>query len=375
MQKRWTSRQRVVAALKHQKSDRVPMDLTIHRIAYQKLRVFLGLPEDDQKSDRFGEIRPGFDLLELLGVDMTFVRLRSPADWKAPPVTDDEIEFDQWGVGQRRVEVPGAGSLLEVVKSPFQDLDPEDVDLDTYPWPDPYDSGRITGLAEEARRIHEDTNLAIMGRFGGTIMEQAAFLRGYEQWLMDLIMNPDFARELMNRIADIQIALDEIGIREAGKYLTILKLSGEDLGSQRSPLFSQETWQELLRPILRRRWKAARVALDSHGASHVKLMLHSDGAIRSFLGDLIEDGIDCIDPVQLQCEGMEARGLKQDFGPQLTFHGAVDTQHLLPFGSTDEVKSEVSRCIRALSADGGYILAPNAQRSARCAAREHSGDV
>ena len=330
----------------------------MHKLAYQRLRNFLQLPEDAQKGDRFGEVQPGFDLLKALGVDMTFIRLRAPCRWKAPAATGDGLEFDQWGVGQRRVEVPGAGSLLETVQSPLGDLDPVDIDLDAYPWPDPLDPGRIAGLAEEARRTYEGTDLAIMGRFGGTIMEQATFLRGYEQWMMDLVLFPGFARDLMNRIADIQIALDEVGIREAGKYLTVLKLSGEDLGSQRSSLFSQAVWQDLLRPILSRRWKAARTALDRHQASQVKLMLHSDGAIRPFLIDLIEDGVDCIDPVQLQCDGMDAEGIKRDFGQKLTFHGGIDTQHLLPFGSTDEVRAEVARCTRALAPGGGFILTP-----------------
>jgi uroporphyrinogen decarboxylase len=289
---------------------------------------------------------------------MTFVRLRGPSLWKAPAATVDGIEFDQWGVGQRRIEVPGAGSLLETVASPFANREPADIDLDAYPWPDPRDPGRVAGLAEEARKARDETDLAIMGRFGGTIMEQATFLRGYEQWMMDLALYPEFARDLLNRIADIQITLDEAGIREAGRYLTVLKLSGEDLGSQRSPLFSQKVWQEILRPILSRRWKAARAALDSHEASPVKLMLHSDGAIRTFLNDLIEDGVDCIDPVQLQCQGMDADGLKKDFGQKLAFHGAIDTQRLLPFGSTDEVRREVHRCIRALAPGGGFILTP-----------------
>lgn len=96
---------------------------------------------------------------------------------------------------------------------------------------------------------------------------------------MDLVIHPGFACALMNRIADIQIVLDEIGIQAAGKYLSIFKVSGEDLGMQDRPMFSQKTWQEILRPVLRKRWQAARQALDRNGASHVKLMLHSDGAI------------------------------------------------------------------------------------------------
>ena len=337
----------------------MPMDMTITEIPYVRLREYLGLPpEEDLKANRFGEVQPGLDLLEALGIDMTFVKLRGPANWSPPPPLGDGTAFDEWGVGRKRVDLPGGSYLLEVTHSPFEGADPSEIDLDAHAWPDPHDPGRIAGLEEDARRLYEETDLALMGRFGGTIMEMAFFLRGYEQWLMDLVLYPDFARDLMNRIADIQIALDEAGIRAAGRYLSIFKVSGEDLGMQDRPLFSQEVWQNILRPILRRRWQAARAALDRYDASHVRLMLHSDGAIRDFLPDVIEDGIESIDPVQVQCAGMEMAGLKRDFGADLTFHGAIDTQQILPFGTPAEVRAEVVRCVQALGPGGGFILAP-----------------
>ena len=358
MTRTWTSRQRVEAALNFEEPDRVPIDLTITLNAYRNLREYLGLPpEENIRADRFYEVEPALDVLEALGIDVTFVKLRGPRNWQAPPPTPDGIMFDEWGVGRRRVEVSPGVFLLEVVYSPFADKDPSEIDLDAYPWPDPHDPGRTEGLAEHARSLYENTDLALMGRFGGTIMEQAAFLRGYEQWLMDLALYPDFARDLMNRIADIQIALDEAGLRAAGPYLSIFKLSGEDLGMQDRPLFSPRVWQKILRPILSRRWRAARAVLDEV-APHVKLMLHSDGSIRSFLPDLIEDGVDMIDPVQVSCAGMEPDGLKRDFGNRLAFHGAIDTQHVLPFGTPEEVAAHVRDIIRALVPGGGFILAP-----------------
>ena len=359
MYKEWTSRGRVETALAHQEPDRVPTDLTITKIPYVRLREYLGLPpEDTLRGDRFGEVQPGLDVLEALGIDITFVKLRGPADWTPPPSREDGTVVDEWGVGRKFVDLPDGSSLLEVSHSPLQDLHPADIDLDEYNWPDPHDPGRIAGLSEDARRLYDEEGLALMGRFGGTIMEQAFFLRGYMQWMMDLQLYPDFARQLMNRIADIQIALDEAGIRAAGSYLTIFKLSGEDLGMQNGPMFSPKMWQELLRPILRRRWRAARAALERYDAAHVKLMLHSDGAIRPFIADLIEDGIEILDPVQVQCPGMEPEGLKRDFGAHLTFHGAIETQWVLPFGTVREVEAEVLRCIKSLGSGGGFILAP-----------------
>ena len=358
MKQTWTSRARVEAALARQEPDRVPMDITIRKIPYQRLRNYLGMPPEETTGDRFGEVTPGLDVLQALDIDMISIKLRKPAHWAAPRATEDGITFDEWGVGYKEVQVPGAGTLVEPVHSPLKNLEPDEVDLNAYPWPDPNDPGRVAGLAATARNLYEETDLALMGRFGGTIMEQASLIRGYEQWMMDLLLYPDFAKDLMNRIADIQIVLDEAGIREAGKYLSMFKLSGEDLGGQHGPLFSNEVWQTVLRPILTRRWQAARVALDTHDATHVKLMLHSDGAIRSFLPDLIADGVDCIDPVQIQCHGMEARSLKRDFGDELTFHGAMDTQRILPFGTSGDVRAETKRIIQAFAPGGGFILTP-----------------
>jgi uroporphyrinogen decarboxylase len=212
-------------------------------------------------------------------------------------------------------------------------------------------------VEEEARKLYEQTDLAIMGRFGGPILEQAHYLRGWERWLMDMAADPEFASALLDRITDIQIRLDEAGLRAAGKYLSIFKLSGEDLGMQDRPIFSPRMWRELARPFLERRWRAARVALDRY-APHVKLLLHSDGAFRPFIPDLIECGVQALDPIQEHCPGMELYELKRDFGEQLTFHGAVDTQQVLPFGTQAQVEAEVIRCVDALGRDGGYILAP-----------------
>jgi uroporphyrinogen decarboxylase len=196
-----------------------------------------------------------------------------------------------------------------------------------------------------------------MGRFGGTILEQAAYLRGWERWLMDLVVEPEFAKRLMDIITDIQITLDEAGIREAGEYLSIFKLSGEDFGMQDRPLFSMKVWIELVLPVLRRRWQAARSALDRY-APDVKLMLHSDGAIRDFIPDIIASGVEILDPIQPRCVGMDLYSLKEEFGSELTFHGAVDTQTVLPYGSKAEVEQETMRAIDALGKGGGLILAP-----------------
>jgi uroporphyrinogen decarboxylase len=257
------------------------------------------------------------------------------------------------------IELPGGSYLNEVSHCPLAGLEPSQIDLDDYPWPNPHDPGFTAGLEEEAKKLYNETDFALMGRFGGPIMEMGTYLRGFENWLMDLVLYPDFSRDLLERITDIQIILDEAGIKAAGKYLSIFKLSGEDLGTQTSPLFSYQVWEEIIYPVLARRWKAARKALDKYGGRHVKLMLHSDGAFRPFIPDIIQAGVDVLDPIQGYCPGMDLESLKADFGERLVFHGGVDTQYYLPRGSIAEVEAETKRCIQALGKNGGLILGPS----------------
>lgn len=360
MIEKWNSRSRVTAALNHQEPDRVPLSMTITEIPYLRLREHLGLPLDDQaRPNRFGEVQPRFDLLDRLGFDTISLKLSAPHHNTAPPPLADGTVFDEWGVGRKRIEFEDGSFLLEVTQSPLDGLPPEEIDLDAYPWPDPSDPGRIEGLQDRAQNLYDNTEFALIGRFGGTILEQASFLRGFESWLIDLVSYPDFARALLNRIADIQIELDRSGIQETGNYLTIYKASGDDLGMQDRALFSNQVWQSVLRPVLSRRWKAARQALDQLGADQVKLMFHSDGAIRTFIPDLIEDGVQVLDPIQTRSQGMEVAALKADFGRDLVFHGAIDTQQVLPFGSPEDVKRETLKVIRKLGRGGGLLLGPS----------------
>jgi uroporphyrinogen decarboxylase len=331
------------------------MSLTID--AYAGLRSYLGLPVDPAPQvDRFAEVRPRFDLIERLGIDLTYLRLRG-VPFEAPRPSTPGNYVDEWGLEQGRIELPGGSHLTEVVRSPFADRSVQDIDLEHYPWPDPDDPRRVAGLEEEARGLFDDTELALMGRFGGPILETAFGLRGYQQWMMDLVDEPEFAVALLNRVADIMIRLDAAGIRAAGRYLSILRVSGEDLGMQVRPLYSPSIWRDIIRPVLSRRWRAAKVLLREV-APHAKILLHSDGSFRSFIPDLIEDGIEVLDPMQVHLPDMDAAALKRDFGSALTFHGAIDAQDILPFRNATAVARETERCIAALAPGGGLILGP-----------------
>ncbi len=351
-----TSRERVVAALEHREPDRVPIAINAVKDCYLNLKSYLGLDTSEAvKPNVYMEVILHPKVLTALGADLTSVKLGSPKGFR--PANRGDLIVDEWGIGRRLVFQPGGGSLLEVAYHPLADCEDID-DLAKYAWPDPSAPGRGEGAAAEAKRLAEDTDLALVGRFGGPIVETALYLMGYERWLMCCVTEPGLAGALLDKITEIQIALDRIGLEATGQYLQIFKVSGEDLGMQTGPLYSPKIFRRLLLPRLRRRWQAARECLDRINPS-VRLMLHSCGGIRPFIADLIQAGIQVLDPVQPRAAGMDSHELKQEFGERLTFHGGIDEQHVLPFGSAQEVASEVRLRIQAFGRGGGYILAPS----------------
>ncbi len=352
----WTSRERVIATLEHREPDRVPIDFNPVLDFYVGLKDWLGLDiDEDLRPNVAMEVIPHPGVLTALGVDLISVKLGSPKESRRSQRKDDLV-VDSWGVGWRQIKQPGGGSYLEPVYHPLADATRDD--LETYPWPDPCAPGRGEATEATAKRLFEETDLALVGRFGGPIIETALYLMGFEAWLVRAASDPEFANALLSKITDIQIGLDRVGLEATAKYLQIFKASGEDLGMQTGPLYSLTMFRSLLLPHLRRRWQAARAYLDQVSPS-VKIMLHSCGSIHPFIPDLIRAGVEVLDPVQPQAANMDPTELKREFGDRLVFHGGVDIQEILPFGSEGDVEAEVRKRISAFGPGGGYILAPS----------------
>ena len=352
----WTSRQRVVAAIEHRQPDRVPIDFNPVPDFYVKLKEHLGLEiEEELELGFMEEAIPHPKVLEALGVDMISVKLGSAKTARPAPVGADSVT-DSWGVGLKRVFQGGGGSYLEPVYHPLAEASIDD--LEKYPWPDPYAPGRGEGAHTTAKRLFEDTELALVGRFGNPIVQTAIYMMGFQRWLERSAYETEFAGVLLDKITDIAIALDRVGLEAAAQYLQILKVSGDDFGMQTGPIYSPATFGELILPRLRRRWGAAREYLDEVNPA-VQIMFHSCGAIRSYIDDLIDIGMQILDPVQPLAAGMDSAELKKEFGHRISFHGGVDEQHVLPFGTPEDVVAEVRRRLAAFGPGGGYILAPS----------------
>jgi uroporphyrinogen decarboxylase len=350
-----TSRQRVLTTLEHEEADRVPLDMVLTVDVYHALRAHLGLPpEPDKKSGVWTNVSASIDLLDAMNIDIYYTGMGAPANWQARE-TDDGLVYDEWGIGRTRIERPSGGHYYEMVKFPLAGATLEDIEA--FNWPDPHDPGRIAGLRDRLLDIRENTDKAIMFKSANAIWEQSWWLYGMEAWMLDIMLNPDVVLAIMDKVTDIACQMMEIGLEEVGDLVDIVRLSGEDLGMQLAPLISPPMFEELVRPRFERLWNVARRKIAEKNPQ-AKLMLHSCGNVRPFIPSWMEMGLDVLNPIQPRAAGMEPDGLKRDFGDRLSFHGGIDLQKILPFGTRDEVIAEVRRYMQALAPGGGYIVAP-----------------
>jgi uroporphyrinogen decarboxylase len=352
-------RERVRTALAHRAPDRIPFDLGgsrmtgIHVRAYAGLRDALGLPPVEVRvgdlTQQLAEV--DVDVADALGCDVRFVGPRAAASYRREMREDAEyVSFrDEWGVGRRMPRDDGL--YFDSHGAPLAG-DVDIATIDRYPWPDPADPGRYAGLADAARRIVEDEGRAVLvGSICGGLTEGLFKLRGFDDGYMDLAAEPDRARRVMERILEIKLAWWDRALRELGDLVDVVG-EADDLGGQDRPLFSPTTYRALVKPLQRELFSFIRAR------TRAPIFFHSCGAVRQLIPDLIEIGVDILNPVQVSATGMDSAELKREYGRDLVFWGGgVDTQRVLGASTPDEVRSEVRRRIADLRADGGFVFA------------------
>ncbi len=352
------SRSRVRAALAHREADRVPRDLGavrmtgIHVRAYAGLRRELGLPD---RAARVGDLSQQLavvddDAAERLGLDVRGVEPRGPSGYRREIVDEgSSVAYtDEWGV---RRGMPKDGFFFDPSSAPLGgEIDAGH--LARFAWPDGADHARRAGVAEEARRVVEDEGRAVyVGSVCAGLTEMLFRLRGFEDGYMDLAADHALARALMERVLEIKLAWWGGVLPELGDAVDVVG-EADDLGGQATPLFSPRTYRELLKPL------HAELLAFIRARTSAKVLFHSCGAIRELLPDLVEVGVDILNPVQVSAAGMETAALKRDFGRDLVFWGGgVDTQGVLGSGTPDAVRAEVTRRIDDLAPGGGFVFA------------------
>jgi len=350
-----TSRERVMTALNHREPDRVPFDMVLTIDVYEDLKKTLGLNvANPPRIGHWTDVQMPVEMIEKLGVDVYYVSPKSAKSAHSKKFDDGSFR-DEWGCFWKKVFTSQGHYYFELENPPLKEASIED--LDDYIWPDPNDPVRYEGLYEEMKNVRDNSDLAIIAKFAGAVFELATYMRGHEQWYADILIEPEFANKLMSKISAVQMRINENCMREAGKFVDIFRFSGEDLGMQDRPLMSISTFRDVVKPHLKRFW--------SHGKNlflqqnpNGKVMLHSCGNVYQYIGDLIECGVDVLDPIQPRAAEMDRFRLKKDFGDKLCFHGGIDIQHVLPFGTDKELEEEIKTALKSLGAGGGYILAP-----------------
>ena len=348
-----TSRERVLSALDHREPDRVPLDIgscystSIIVEGYERLKRHLGTGgETRMLSSLFRISRLDEGVLQRLGSDCRPLVTKGRANWTPPPSEPGTL-IDEWGITWKEADY-GNGTYWDIVRSPLAEATIEDIER--YPWPDPLDPGITAGLADEARDLHEDTDYAVVADSGfQNLWELVWMLRGFEQALIDLADDPEFVHALMARLLEINKTATGRFLDLVGRDIDVLRMS-DDLGTQRGLVMSLDMYRRLVKPYFREYVRFCRSRTDA------RIFFHSCGDVADLIGDLVEVGVDVLNPVQVAALGDTAT-LKARFGDRIAFWGGIDTQHVLPHGSVADVEEEVRRRIRDFAPGGGYVIA------------------
>ena len=346
-----TSRERVLAALRHEETDRAP------RLLYGEVIGYVPAIERLLK-EHCGDMSPRefFDM-DLTGAEPNPSKLGTTRfeewlpeaartaserghafNWAAG--STDGPPVDEWGVWWRG----GGYEHFCHIESPLAEV--HDLNrIKEFPWPDLEEPYRWEGLAGRVAALHDDG--VAVAAYAGAVYEQAWFLRGMVNLLTDMMTQPEVAHYLFDRTAHFQKVC---AVEMARADIDIIML-GDDVAQQQGLLMSIDTWREFLKPRLKATIDAVRAVRPD-----ARIFYHSDGRVDDLIPELIEVGIDILNPVQPDC--MDPAAVKARYGDRLSFWGTISVQHTMPFGTPDAVKAEVRERIRTVGRGGGLILAP-----------------
>jgi len=372
-----TSRERISTALGHREPDRLPVDLGATDVtsilygAYRPLRQRLGITGPvklyvpEQLLPRMEE-----PVLELAGADAEPVEFQ-PTGWVESTIPDgvaklvpaecvpEEEPDGSWVLrnteGRVTARLPaGAGCFRQVlfplaeVNDPSE-LDAHQADIEAVDAVG-YAPMNFEALGLRAEKLAEQSDRFLVLYTGGHIFSGAQWLRGYENFMSDLLVNPHLAEALLRRLTEVHVERFHRYADAVGGNVQMILLA-DDLGTQRGPQLSPELYRRFVKPCQAELCRAIRQRVDAH------VCLHTDGAVRELIPDFIEVGIDVLNPIQVTAAGMDTAELKAEFGRDISFWGGgCDTQQVLPFGTPEDVRDEVRRRVEDLAPGGGFVF-------------------
>jgi len=343
------------AIVNHREPERVLVDFgkhigSFHLNAYERLKSELGIKTKTQILDRMAQnVVLDEEICQQLGVDFRWI-IPHWVDVQDIEIKDQPGYIDMWQTPHIWTEF---GSYYAIHSQPLgQDKLSLD-QIDSFDWPDPDQPAMFEGLREQAESWFENTDY-VVGADGIKvgILQTAAQIRGYDKLFMDFGLNPDIAHALLGKISETINAMYSNYMQAVGEYIQVIAIT-DDQGTQNSLMISPKMFRTFIKPHLA---SLIRTIKDN---ANVQVLMHCDGAVHRIVPDLIEIGVDILNPIQTVVTGFEDTfALKEEFGDQICFHGGIDVQQFLPNASPTEIRQEVAQRIYDLGRRGGYILAP-----------------
>lgn len=374
-----TSRERVLCALRHEEPDRMPIDFGsmrstgINAMAYNDLKRFLGLTEgatrvydvkqllaEPEKAilDRFqGDVVQLHRMRPSLGLKidrwkpsklMDGSDCEVPEDFN-PALLEDGSEAIFDNKGNMLSKRPKDGIYFDEVYTPLRNAeDPKD--LEDFPVPS-ITREELDYLKAGAKQLYEKTEYAILGAVGVSIFEKGLKDFGYEEYLINSFTNVELIEAYLTKLTDAYIRMLDQYIDAVGDYIQIIQVN-DDLGMQNAPIIPPEKYRSLFKPYHKRIFEFIKSK-----NKNLSIFIHCCGSIYDLIPDLIEAGIDILNPVQINATKMDPKTLKREFGRHLTFWGGgCSTQTTLTFGSVEDVIKEAQEMIGIFAPGGGYVF-------------------
>lgn len=351
-------RRRVLAALDHNEPDRVPIDLGgfqtgIHKKAYEELLKYLRMDEQIVILDLVQQLaRPSEEILRRFHVDIRYVCAHTPDGFAGAiehNVRNGRLWHDlkdEFGVVWSMPD--DQGLYMDISHHPLADASIEE--LEAYPFPDGTDETRFTGLREEAMRLRQETPYALSTGIGGVVYEYCWYLRGLQRWFMDMIENPAFCGALLDKMTGFWMDYYVGFMKHIGSIVDVVMI-GDDLTGQDGPLFSPDFYRAVVKP------RQKKLVQHIKSLTPAKIWYHTCGGCAEYIPDLIDNGIDILNPVQISAAGMDPKVLKEKYADKLVFWGGgIDSQHVLPFATPGEVKEQVRKNLEFFKPGGGYVF-------------------
>ena len=354
-----TPRERLLTALDHREPDRVPIDLGgnqtgIHKLAYQKLIDFLGIREEIAIMDAVQQLaKPSEAVLERLHVDTRYVWAGGARSSPMRGIVQRERDgrlwhdlTDEFGVTWSMPD--DHPYYMDISHSPLAGLSLDEIKA--YPFPKGDDPTRFEGLRDRVMQIRNETPYPVISGISGVVYEICWYMRGLENLFMDMMDQPQVLEGIIDRTLEFWLGWFRLFLDEVGDVVDVIMI-GDDLSGQDGPLFPPRIYRSIVKP------RQKRLVQYIKSRTKAKIWYHTCGSAIEYIPDLLDNGIDILNPVQISARGMDPRWLKATYGDRLVlWGGGIDAQHVLPRATPDEVRSHVRRNLEAFKPGGGYVF-------------------